>query len=184
MLAEVPLIERQILNSHKLMCEQLSRLTPGSHDALGEPSATAGRLKLGDGSRARRNLAPVAPMTTYKHLPHPAPPKPRGSKSETALEEMMDRRFKANFDKLFRSNTRRSPVRRADDIDARLERALVLAKRIGDARRQHQADRLHKARALRAEAHKLLAKCDDLDLEVADISARLDRLELERLMEN
>ena len=32
-----------------------------------------------------------------KHLPHPAPPKPRGSKSETALEEMMDRRFEGKF---------------------------------------------------------------------------------------
>ena len=95
----------------------------------------------------------------------------------------MDRRFKANFDKLFRPTAHRSPVRRADDIDARLEKALVLAKRIGDARRQHQADRLDKARALRAEAHELLAKCDDLDLALADVNARLDRLELERLME-
>ena len=118
-------------------------------------------------------------MTTYKHLPHPAPPKVRRSQAERALESKMDQRFKSNFDKLFRSTAHRSPLRKADDIDAKLERALVLAKRIGDARRQHQADQLHKARALCAETHELLEKCLDLDLDLADVNTRLDRLELE-----
>ena len=39
-LAEVPLIERQILDSHKLMCEQLSRLR-GLNDALAQEKVAA-----------------------------------------------------------------------------------------------------------------------------------------------
>ena len=101
---------------------------------------------------------------------------------------MMDRRFKSNFDKLFRPTAHRSPVRRADDIDARLEKTLVLAKRIGDVRRRahaaEQAEHLRKARALLKESRELAAQFRKCDLEIADVNARLDWLELERLMEN
>ena len=38
----------------------------------------------------------------YKYAPRPATPKLRRSHAERALEALMDSRFKASFDKLFR----------------------------------------------------------------------------------
>jgi hypothetical protein len=90
----------------------------------------------------------------YKYAPKPTRSKVRRSQSERALEALMDSRFKANLDKLFRPIARQG-TQAADQVQ--------------DLRKAHSARN--------EELSKMFNK---IDVAVADINARLDRIEKQR----
>jgi hypothetical protein len=87
----------------------------------------------------------------YKYAPKPTQSKVRRSQGERALESRMEAKFKSTFDKLFRPIARQS-TQAADQVQ--------------DLRKAHSA-----------RNKELSAIFKKIDVAVADILTRLDRIE-------
>jgi hypothetical protein len=87
----------------------------------------------------------------YKYAPKPSQSKVRLSQAERALESKMETKFKSTFDKLFRPIARQSTP---------------AADQVQDLRKAHSAGN-----------EELSAMFKKIDCTIADIEARLDRIQ-------